>query len=101
MPDYLLAEVIIDILKRLPVESLVKFRSVCKTRNSLICDPSFVSAHCQASLSRPPNNTPSLLISCSRNGKDNYCLHHDNDGFDEFKEVQFHIFQRMLVLAMG
>ncbi|XP_039040426.1 F-box/kelch-repeat protein At3g23880-like [Hibiscus syriacus] len=93
MSDYLPVEVIIDILKWLPVKSVVKFRSVCKTWNSLICDPSFVSAHCQAYLSRPPNNTPLLLIiSFSVNGKDKYSLHYDNDVFDELKKLQYPVF---------
>ncbi|KAE8684281.1 Detected protein of unknown function [Hibiscus syriacus] len=92
MSDYFPVEVIIEILKRLPVKSLVKCRSVCKTWNSLISDPSFVSTHLQASLSRPPNNNPLLLIRCSKNGKENYFLHYDNDGFDEFKKLQFPVF---------
>ncbi|KAE8684280.1 Detected protein of unknown function [Hibiscus syriacus] len=95
MSDYLPVEVIIDVLKWLPVEFLVKFRSVCKTWNRLFCDPSFVSAHYQASLSRPPNNTPLLLIRSSKNIEDYYFLNYDNDGFDEFKQFPFHVFQRV------
>ncbi|KAK9032783.1 hypothetical protein V6N11_017826 [Hibiscus sabdariffa] len=79
-------EVIREILKRLLVKSLVRFRSVCKTWNSLICDPSFISTHLQASLS---NNTPFLLRKCSTNRQKSYFLHYDNDGFDEFKQLQF------------
>ncbi|KAK9016760.1 hypothetical protein V6N11_079254 [Hibiscus sabdariffa] len=89
MSDYIPVEVTVEILKRLPVKSLLRFRSVCKSWNSLICDPSFISTHLQASLS---NNTPFLLLSYWRNGKDNFVLHYDNDGFEEFKQLQFPAF---------
>ncbi|MBA0654557.1 hypothetical protein Goklo_021538 [Gossypium klotzschianum] len=91
MSDYLPAEVILEILKRLPIKSLVKCRSVCKTWNSLICNPSFISTHLQASLSEP-NNTPFILLRCFKKGKENYFLHYDNDDFDEFKQLQFPVF---------
>ncbi|XP_039040427.1 F-box protein CPR1-like [Hibiscus syriacus] len=93
MSDYLPTEVIIDIFKRLPVKSVVKCRSVCKSWNSIICDPSFISTHFQASLSIPFNNTPFLLIRCLKNGKENYSLHYDNYGFDEFKQLQCPAFE--------
>ncbi|GMI65505.1 CONSTITUTIVE EXPRESSER OF PR GENES 1, CONSTITUTIVE EXPRESSER OF PR GENES 30 [Hibiscus trionum] len=92
MSDYLPVEVILEILKSLPVKSLVKCRSVCKAWNRLISDPSFISTHLHASLSRPPNKTPFLLLRCLKNGKENYFLHYDNDGFDEFKQLQFPVF---------
>ncbi|KAK8503648.1 hypothetical protein V6N12_024820 [Hibiscus sabdariffa] len=60
MCDYIPEDVVIRILKRLSVKSLVRFRSICKSWNSVICDPYFVSTHLQASLS---NNTPFLLLS--------------------------------------
>ncbi|XP_022734374.1 F-box protein CPR30-like [Durio zibethinus] len=87
MSDYLPVEVILEILKRLPVKSLVKFRSVCKTWNSLICNPSFISTHLQTALSKP--NTHLLLLRCFKNYKENYFLHLDNDDFDEFKQLHF------------
>ncbi|KAK8503642.1 hypothetical protein V6N11_030730 [Hibiscus sabdariffa] len=86
MSDYMPVEVILKILKRLPVKSLVRCRSVCKTWNSLICDPSFISTHLQASLS---NNTPFLLLGCKKLSRHNFSLHYDNDGFEEFKQLQF------------
>ncbi|KAE8678083.1 hypothetical protein F3Y22_tig00111445pilonHSYRG00118 [Hibiscus syriacus] len=58
MSDYLPVEVIIDILKRLPVESLEKYRGF-------------------------------------KNSEANYSSHYDNDGFDEFKQFQFHVFLRV------
>ncbi|KAK9007042.1 hypothetical protein V6N11_019370 [Hibiscus sabdariffa] len=89
MSDYMPVGVIVEILKRLPVKSLLRFRSVCKSWNSVICDPCFISTHLQASLS---NNTPFLLLSYWENCKKDYFLHYDNDGFDEFKQLQFPVF---------
>ncbi|GMI79470.1 hypothetical protein HRI_001616300 [Hibiscus trionum] len=91
MSDYMPVEVVIGILKRLPVKSLLKFRSVSKTWRSLICDPFFVSAHVQASLSRPPDNTPFLLLGCKKEGRERLSLqlHYDNDGLDKFKQLPF------------
>ncbi|KAL4377958.1 hypothetical protein GQ457_02G031950 [Hibiscus cannabinus] len=82
MSDYIPVEGIPEILERLPVKSLVRFRSVCKSWNTLISHPSFISTHFQASLS---NNAPFLLM-CSEMG---YSLYYDdNDGFEEFKQIQ-------------
>ncbi|KAK9016784.1 hypothetical protein V6N11_079278 [Hibiscus sabdariffa] len=89
MSDYMPVGVIVEILKRLPVKSVVKCKSVCKSWNTPISHPSFISTHLQASLS---NNTPFLLFSYWENGKENYFLHYDNDGFDEFKQLQFPVF---------
>ncbi|KAK9007025.1 hypothetical protein V6N11_019353 [Hibiscus sabdariffa] len=64
MCDYIPKDVVIGILKRLPVKSLVRFRAICKSWNSVICDPCFISTHLQASLS---NNTPFLLLRVTAN----------------------------------
>ncbi|XP_039057734.1 F-box/kelch-repeat protein At3g06240-like [Hibiscus syriacus] len=92
MSDYMHEELILEILKTLPVKSVVKCRSVCKKWNTLICHPSFVSVHLQASLSRPPDNTPFLLLTSEKKGCEKYYLHYDNDGFDEFKQLQIPLF---------
>ncbi|KAK8503635.1 hypothetical protein V6N11_030738 [Hibiscus sabdariffa] len=89
MSDYIPVEVIVEILKRLPVKSLMRFRLVCKSWNTLISHPSFISTHLQASHSRPPNNTPFLLLMYDKNGRKNYFLHRDNDGFDELNQLRF------------
>ncbi|GMI79439.1 hypothetical protein like AT3G23880 [Hibiscus trionum] len=85
MNDYMPVEVIAEILKRLPVKSVGKCRSVCKTWNTLISHSSFISTHLQASLS---NNTPLLLLKSWGNSQD-YVLHYDNDRLDRFKQLQF------------
>ncbi|KAK8503639.1 hypothetical protein V6N11_030734 [Hibiscus sabdariffa] len=89
MSDYLPVQVIPEILKRLPVKSLVRFRSVCKTWNSIIRDPSFISTHLQSSLS---NNTPFLLIQSVKGIGFEFSWHYDNDGFDKFNQLQLPVF---------
>ncbi|EOY12848.1 F-box and associated interaction domains-containing protein, putative isoform 1 [Theobroma cacao] len=87
MSDYLPQEVILEILRRLPVKSLVKCRSVCKAWNSLIKSPSFISSHLQTALSKP--NDHLLLLRLFENDKESYFLHFDNDDFDEYKQLHF------------
>ncbi|RYR79372.1 F-box/kelch-repeat protein At3g23880 isoform X2 [Arachis hypogaea] len=45
-------ELIIEILTRLPLTTLLRFRSVCKSWNSLITDPSFALNHLHATSTR-------------------------------------------------
>ncbi|THG19452.1 F-box/kelch-repeat protein At3g06240-like [Camellia sinensis] len=42
---YLPMDIIVDILHRLPVKSLLRFRCVCKTFRHLISNPTFISSH--------------------------------------------------------
>ncbi|KAI8028108.1 F-box/kelch-repeat protein [Camellia lanceoleosa] len=42
---YLPMDIIFDILNRLPVKSLLRFRCVCKTFRQLISNPTFISSH--------------------------------------------------------
>ncbi|XP_042508938.1 F-box protein CPR1-like isoform X2 [Macadamia integrifolia] len=51
LPEVLIA----DILSRLPVKSLLKFRCVCKTWCALIADPAFVKEHLNRSLASNSN----------------------------------------------
>lgn len=46
-------DIVADILSRLPVESLLRFRSVCKQWCSLTYDPDFVEDHHKRALDRP------------------------------------------------
>ncbi|XP_047320924.1 F-box/kelch-repeat protein At3g23880-like [Impatiens glandulifera] len=43
-------EIISDILIKLPVKSLIRFKSVCKSWSALISDPIFVKAHLQGNI---------------------------------------------------
>ncbi|XP_054777167.1 putative F-box protein At3g10430 isoform X2 [Prosopis cineraria] len=57
-------EIIRNILKRLPVKSLMRFQCVCKQWKNLIKTPSFISDH----LHHSTYHNPSLLF--QRNGRD-------------------------------
>ncbi|XP_071697516.1 F-box/kelch-repeat protein At3g23880-like [Rutidosis leptorrhynchoides] len=48
----LLTEIIVEILTRLPVESLLRCKSVCKLWRSLISDPHFINSHLYLSSNR-------------------------------------------------
>ncbi|GJN18773.1 hypothetical protein PR202_gb05971 [Eleusine coracana subsp. coracana] len=50
-PD-LLEEIVIDILARLPVKDLLKYKSVCKAWRKIISDPTFIKAHLRFSASK-------------------------------------------------
>ncbi|KAK4256284.1 hypothetical protein QN277_009169 [Acacia crassicarpa] len=53
-------EIIRNILKRLPVKSLIRFQCVCKDWKNLIQNPSFIAEHLQ----QPTHQNPSLLLEC-------------------------------------
>lgn len=61
----LLDEIVWEILIWLPVESLVRFKSVCKAWHSIISNPSFVRAHLHLSKQRQKQNPSSFLITPS------------------------------------
>ncbi|XP_057505528.1 F-box/kelch-repeat protein At3g23880-like [Actinidia eriantha] len=88
MSECLPVEVVIEILKRLPVKSLLQFRCVCKTWRSLITSPNFITMHLNQTLSDPKNrNIRTLLRHYSKDqGKEIYSLHSDNETFDENNE---------------
>ncbi|WVZ85832.1 LOW QUALITY PROTEIN: hypothetical protein U9M48_032700 [Paspalum notatum var. saurae] len=54
-------EIILDILVRLPVKSLLRFKSVCKAWHAIISDPIFIRTHIQCSTSKQKHD-PSFLI---------------------------------------
>ncbi|XP_028073780.1 F-box protein CPR1-like [Camellia sinensis] len=64
MSDYIPRELLIDILTRLPAETLVRFTLVCKSWYSLITSPSFISHHLNRTISNP-NSTHLLLRYCT------------------------------------
>ena len=55
MSDYLPEEVVLEILQRLPVKSLIRFRCVSKSWNSLIKSSAFINSHLTRSLSLSSN----------------------------------------------
>ncbi|KAI9127164.1 hypothetical protein K1719_001723 [Acacia pycnantha] len=66
---YLPKEIITNILKRLPVKSLLRFRCVCKPWKNLFKTPSFIQEH----LSHSKNQDPSLLM-VADNSNDGFFL---------------------------
>lgn len=58
-PPYLPHEILVEILSRLPVKSLLRFRSVCKRWYCLITDPQFVTLH----LNQSSKQSEKILIS--------------------------------------
>ncbi|KAM7497938.1 hypothetical protein LguiA_022352 [Lonicera macranthoides] len=91
MVDYLLlpSELLIDILNRLPLETLLRCTSVCKTWYSFITSPSFITTH----LLNNNNNGSYLIVTPSNNHprKINYYVYHDNESFDECVQLEFPI----------
>ncbi|XP_022722824.1 F-box/kelch-repeat protein At3g23880 isoform X2 [Durio zibethinus] len=55
-------ELIVEILSNLPVKSLLRFRCVCRSWNSLITDPFFVKKHLQKAQNDPKFTKKRVLI---------------------------------------
>lgn len=53
MSRHIVHEIVVDVLSRLPVKSLLRFKSVSKEWQSIITDPKFVSLHLNRSTQRP------------------------------------------------
>jgi F-box interacting protein len=90
MSDYLPDDVVIDILQRLPVKSLIRFRCVCRSWNSLIKTSAFIDSHLDQSIE---SNDPLVIVRycSSKPNVEHYKLLHDNDAFVECKELEFPI----------
>ncbi|KAL7218724.1 hypothetical protein ACSBR2_011907 [Camellia fascicularis] len=81
MSDNLPQEVVFDILARLPAKSLLQMRCVCKSWNSLINSPSFITSHINQTLSN--NSNELLLLRHHTDGKDQFTVHCNNNTFNE------------------
>ncbi|KAF3433265.1 hypothetical protein FNV43_RR24367 [Rhamnella rubrinervis] len=96
-------DIIVDILRRLPVKSVGRFRCVSKTWRSLISDPNFVRTH----LSRHIQPHLSLGTACriilSRYADTLLSLrpHEDDDGFAEAVELDFHLVRHLPYYVKG
>ncbi|KAI8556994.1 hypothetical protein RHMOL_Rhmol05G0299500 [Rhododendron molle] len=74
-------EIVIKILSRLPVKSLLRFKSVCKTWYALIETPDFISQHL---LTQSTLSSTSLLVTTYNRETENHeiSLIHNDDGFN-------------------
>lgn len=89
MSDYPPEEVWIhNILSTLPIKTLLRCTSVCKSWYSLITSPSFISTHLNRNKQQDP---PLLLLShCSEHPrKEHFSIHHDNPTVDDYAELDF------------
>ncbi|XP_058182236.1 F-box protein CPR1-like [Rhododendron vialii] len=57
-------ELVLDILSRLPVKSLLRFKSICKSWLSMISHPQFIRTHLHRSTQSP--HCPRLLLKTNR-----------------------------------
>uniref|UniRef100_A0A2N9ICZ0 F-box domain-containing protein n=1 Tax=Fagus sylvatica TaxID=28930 RepID=A0A2N9ICZ0_FAGSY len=111
MSDSLPADIVTQILIRLPIKSIIISTSVCKTWKSIIQNPTFISTHLHHSTTT--NNHNLLLFRlCTRNRKAHifdiedpfapysdgevkelYSLHNDDDDFAEHARFDYFHFQ--------
>ncbi|KAI8556885.1 hypothetical protein RHMOL_Rhmol05G0290800 [Rhododendron molle] len=71
-------EITIEILSRLPVKTLLRFKSVCRNWYALIKTPDFISKHLQTHST--PNSTSLLLTKYNHNTQDYAMSLLSNDG---------------------
>ncbi|PRQ31101.1 putative F-box domain-containing protein [Rosa chinensis] len=100
-------EIIPNILIRLPIKSLIKFTSVCKSWRSTIKDPSFIRTHLTHTLNFNDQNATHLIllhtifsegtstpfgrVHISGFQEDSYCLRYDNNDVSHYCKVEFPI----------
>ncbi|KAL7000605.1 hypothetical protein U1Q18_001757 [Sarracenia purpurea var. burkii] len=92
MLDHLPPEVVIEILKRLPVKSLLRFSSVCKSWWFLITSPDFITIHLNQTTSNSTAAATHTLVRryCKFLAKEIYSLHFDKESFaDERAGIEF------------
>uniref|UniRef100_A0A2N9J996 F-box domain-containing protein n=1 Tax=Fagus sylvatica TaxID=28930 RepID=A0A2N9J996_FAGSY len=100
MSDYLPDELVLEILHRLPAKSLIRFRCVSKSWNSLITSPTFINSHLTQSLSLFSNSNSNTLIvrhCASHPNIEHYKLFRDeNDSFDQIQQLDFPVSSRRI-----
>ena len=98
MSDYLPEEVVLEILHRLPVKSLIRFRCVSKSWNSLITTPAFINSHLTRSHSLLSNSNKLIVRHClDKPYVENYKLIDDsNDSFDQIQNIELPLTSRRI-----
>ncbi|KAL6986804.1 hypothetical protein U1Q18_001756 [Sarracenia purpurea var. burkii] len=92
MSDHLPSEIVVEILKRLPVKSLLRFSSVCKSWWFLITSPDFITIHLNQTTSNSTAAAAHTLVRryCKFRAKEIYSLHLDKESFaDERAGIEF------------
>ncbi|CAL8126070.1 unnamed protein product [Prunus armeniaca] len=100
-------EIIQEILLRLPVKSVIKCTSVCKTWRSMIINQSFIHTHLNPTVHVNNLNASHLFLIHRVAGRRSltmfhkalvddvleevYSLHYDNKAFDEYSKIEFPI----------
>ncbi|KAJ8747797.1 hypothetical protein K2173_006950 [Erythroxylum novogranatense] len=80
MSDYLPPEVVVDILMRVPVKSLLCCKCVCKSWNSIISSPEFITNHLKQTTARSRRNPFLFLKYISKPFTEKSCwIYRDND----------------------
>ncbi|KAK6142305.1 hypothetical protein DH2020_022653 [Rehmannia glutinosa] len=90
MSEYLPQEVVIQILTKLPPKTLIKFRCVSKTWNSLISSPYFISMHTQQTLLSDSGTNQIIVRRYSKDqNSEVYSVHLDKeDQFPDDKNIR-------------
>ncbi|OMP03625.1 hypothetical protein COLO4_10295 [Corchorus olitorius] len=92
---YLPQDLFVEILVRLPIQDLVKSTAVCKSWNSLIKNPNFISTHHGKTVSSSNSRRLLLFRLCTENPSwtmgivEHYSLRYDDEDVDEYKQLHF------------
>ncbi|KAI8011300.1 F-box protein [Camellia lanceoleosa] len=92
MSDYMPNELLIEILARLPVDSLLRFTSVCKSWYSLITSPSFITKNINQTITDRKRNSDKLILRLytDNDKKEHYLLCPDDENSpDDYLELPF------------
>ncbi|KAL0007214.1 hypothetical protein SO802_008716 [Lithocarpus litseifolius] len=96
MSDYPPEEVVRKILYKLPVKSLIRFRCVSKSWNTLITTPAFINCHLTRSHSLLSNSNKLIVRHClEKPYVEHYKLIDDsNDSFDQIQNIELPLTSR-------
>ena len=88
----------LEILHRLPVKSLIQFRCVSKSWNSLITSSAIINSHLTRSLSLPSNSNKLIVRYCVDSPYvEHYKLIDGNgDSFDQIQNIEFPLTSRRI-----